>query len=441
MTTRVERIYRRGLSTAVRTFVEPVLGAPYLSLAEEREQWSSRGRQEREDWRQAALEAILTYAADNVPAYRKLPACLDRFPVVDKQTIIREPKSFLSDERADIPVVWKHTGGSTGDPWSYPLDRRAWAESYATQIYRFRRLGVHYGDRRLLLGYPASLGLHRPSLGRRIRMAAERTDVALSSLEINRSVDLLRSKEACRRNVRLWYGYASTIAGMAAAVLDAGLRLPGPPLIVTMAEPLWPAWERDIAQAFGSTVVEEYGCNDGGIMAHRCERGNLHLADHQSLVEVLDEDGRACAPGQTGAIVITNFHARHMPFIRYRAGDTGVLGPERCPCGQPGRTLAAVTGRSGDFVRLPDGTELAPAAFFVPFNQVESVRRWQMVQPDTASLRIRIEPRPSWGDQDRARIMKWVQDRTQRQLDVVLTTNEDFELTAGGKHRIVIRDF
>ncbi len=437
----VERVYRRALAAATVTIVEPVLAAPYLSLAARREAWWNLDENRRLAWRHDALDQMLRYAAAHVPAYRGLPADLDRFPVIDKQTIINDTIAYLSDERDRLPVVWKHTGGSTGDPWNYPLDRRAWAESYATQIYRFRRLGVHYGDRRLLLGYPASLGLHRPSLSRRLRMAAERTNAELSTLEVDRSTDLARSVAACRRNVRLWYGYASTIAGMAAAVLDAGRTLQGPPLIVTMAEPLWPAWRRDITEAFGSTVVEEYGCNDGGIMAHRCPADNLHLADHQSMVEVVDEYGRRCEPGRRGDIVITNFHARHMPFIRYRVGDTGVIGPNRCPCGEPGSTLAAVTGRSGDFVRLPDGTELVPAAFFIPFNQVDGVRRWQMVQPDTGSLTIRVEPRPSWSQADRDTITTWVRDRTGGRLDVRLTTTEPFELTSGGKHRIVIRHF
>ncbi len=436
-----DRLYRRALAAATTTVVEPLLGTRYLSLSRQREQWWTLSCEERDRWRADRLERLLDYTGRHVRAYRDLPADLDRLPVIDKQVIIDRFEDFLSDEHERQPVVWKHTGGSTGDPWNYPLDRRAWAESYATQIYRYRGLGVDYGDRRLLLGFPASLGLHRMGWSRRLRMLAERTHVALSSLEVDKAASLTRAVAAARLDARMWYGYASTIAQMAAAVLDSGTRLSGPPLIVTMAEPLWPDWHRDITEAFGSTVVEEYGCNDGGIMAHRCRAGNLHLADHQSIVEVLDDDGAPCPPGRAGDIVITNLHARHLPFIRYRAGDIGVLGPDPCPCDQPGRTLAAVTGRSGDYIRLPNGTELVPAAFFIPFNQIEGVRRWQMIQPDPSELVIRIEPRPSWTAQERDTILAWVRDRTADQLAVRLTTDEPFELTPGGKHRIVVRKF
>ncbi|MGF1595522.1 MAG: phenylacetate--CoA ligase family protein [Acidimicrobiales bacterium] len=429
------------MSAATRALVEPLLGTGYVTRAVHIKQWWSESEDYREAWRDEALGSILRYAIERVPAYRECRPVIDDFPVVDKQTMMAEPERYLSDEHDSIPVVEKHTGGSTGDPWTFPLDRRAWAESYATQIFRFGQLGVAYGDKRLLLGFPASLRLQGLGPTRRLRLIAERTDASLCGFEIDPSASLTRAERAATTGARLWYGYASTIATMASAVLDADRQLPGPHLIVTMAEPLMPAWRDDIVEAFGSPVVEEYGCNDGGAMAHRCSSGNLHLADHQSLVEVLDDDGRPCPPGRDGAIVITNFHARHLPFIRYRVGDIGALGPDPCPCGQPGRSLSRVTGRTGDFVKLPDGTELTPAAFFVPFNEATGVRRWQIVQPDRQRLVVRIEAREGFDDGDRALILKWVEDRTRHQLAVDLTETAPFELTRGGKHRIVIRRF
>jgi phenylacetate-CoA ligase len=434
-----DRLYHRFLGLATRRVVEPVLRAPYLSRAEEIDDWWRGDDRQREAWRREALDTILRYAVDHVPAHRHRRPTLGDFPVIDKQAMIAEPDRYRSDEHRSLPAVHKHTGGSTGDPWEYPLDRRAWAESYATQIAFLARQGVHYGDRRVLLGFPASLGLQGMGPGRRLRFAAERTDVSLAGFAIDPGASLDRAERAAARDARLWYGYASTIATMAAAVIEAGRTLPGPPLIVTMAEPLMPAWRDEIHQAFGSTVVEEYGCNDGGIMSHRCTAGNLHLADHQSLVEIVDDDGRPCPAGCDGAIVVTNFHARHLPFVRYRVGDIGALGPDPCPCGRPGRTLARVTGRSGDFVHLPDGTELTPATFFVPFNETSGVRRWQIVQVGPDRLVVRVETRDGWGPEDRRIILDWIDDRTGAQMQVDLVETEPFELTRGGKHRIVIR--
>lgn len=425
--------------------VEPILGEHYCSRARAIARWWTKPDDWRDQWRADQLAELLAYASRHVPAYRSLPAdgkiALDQLPIIDKQTIFGDEASYLSDEHQSIPAVEKHTGGSTGDPWNYPLDRAAWAESYATQIYRYRQLGVDYGERRVLLGFPASLGLQRLNWQKQLRLTAERVDVSLCGFDVGPVASLNRAEQACAKKAAMWYGYASTIAAMAAAVLDTGLRMRGPRLIVTMAEPLWPNWQADISEAFGATVVEEYGCNDGGIMSYRCDEGNLHLADHQSIVEVVDDDGRPCPVGVDGDIVVTNLHARHLPFLRYTAGDRGALGPESCPCGQPGRTLRRVAGRTGDLIRLPDGSELVPATFFNPFNEVAAVRRWQMVQPDPARLVIRIEPRSAWLPEDEAKIREWVEAQTRHQLDVRITVDEEFELTNGGKHKMIVRAF
>ncbi len=436
---------------ATRVAAEPVLGVRYLSRANEIERWWQRSSDERDAWRADALKAVLDYAGRHVPAYRALnpgePGLdLTALPVIDKQVIFDNEEQFLSDEHESIPAVEKHTGGSTGDPWNYPLDRRAWAESYAIQIFRFRKLGFGYGDRRVTLGFPTSLGLQGMGASKRLRLRAERTDVSLCGFEVDPATSRARALAACRMDAQLWYGYASTIAAMAAAVLDDAqlrdrLRHRGPPLIITMAEPLWPAWRDDIVAAFGSTVVEEYGCNDGGIMSHRCAAGNFHLADHQSIVEVLDDEGRPTPPGVDGDVVVTNFHARHMPFIRYKVGDRVAWGPDRCSCGEPGRTLDRVAGRTGDFVRLPNGTELSPTTFFNPFNEVAGVRRWQIVQPDLRHLVVRIEARPSWSASDEHVIRSWIEERTERLLDVRITTEEPLDLTSGGKHKVLVRSF
>lgn len=386
---------------------------------------------------------MLTYCREHVPAYADLSATdeieLQSLPIIDKQVIIDDTAAHLSSLHHRIPAVEKHTGGSTGDPWNYPLDRAAWAESYAIQIHRFDQLGVAYGDRRVTLGFPTSLGLQRMGAQKRVRLAMERTDVSLCGFEVDQDTSLERARRATEMGAALWYGYASTIAAMAKATLATDGVRQGPRLIVTMAEPLWSGWRHDIEKAFGSVVVEEYGCNDGGIMAHRCGHGLFHLADHQSIVEVVDVDDQPCEVGVEGDIVITNLHAKHMPFIRYRVGDRGVLGPTHCPCGQPGRTLAMVTGRTGDFVLLPDGTELSPVTFFNPFNEVEAVRQWQIVQPCTGELIVRIDARPSWTVADGEHIRDWIEEQTHHQLRVEISTDQPLEITSGGKHKVVVR--
>lgn len=442
----LEKPYRQVLSLGTKHVMERAFKARYLTRAHELESWWQQPAHRRDKWRNDALATILHHAADQVPAYIEFrassnPLKLSLFPVTNKDIINAGDYRYFSAERDAYPAMPKRTGGSTGDPWKYQLDKRAWAESYAIQIHRFAQLGHHYGSRKLYLGSPTSLGINTMGAKKKLRYLTERTDTSLCSFNIERTASLQRAIDACATQSSMWYGYASTVAAMADAALESGQEFSGPPLIVTMAEPLWPDWHRKITEAFGSLVVEEYGCNDGGIMAHRCASGNLHLADHQSIVEILDNSGLPVPHGEFGNITITNLHARHMPFIRYQPGDTGRFGPKECSCGQPGRTISEIAGRSGDFIRVPNGTDLTPIAFYSPFNQINTVLRWQIVQPDDQSLVVRVDPRSDWTDSDEKIIFDWVRDRTDGLLDITITTDEEFEITSGGKHKIIIRQF
>ena len=46
------------------------------------------------------------------------------------------------------------------------------------------------------------------------------------------------------------------------------------------------------------------------------------------VVEVLRADGSACAPGETGRVVVTNLHNFAMPMIRYELGDQAAFGAD-----------------------------------------------------------------------------------------------------------------
>jgi len=441
------RWYPPVLYALARVAIQPAIKARYLEAGQFTRTFEAWPTERREEWRQAKLTNLIAYLAKHVPAYHQLPSNgivdLTDLPVVDKQIIIAAGDSYFSDEAPTLPVIQKHTGGSTGDPWNYPMDRVAWADAYGIQLLRFEEMGVRYGENRVTLGFPTSLGLGHVSFSKRVRLLVERTDTELCSFEIDPVTSLDRAHRAVKKNAALWYGYAGTIAAMAEALLAEGMTLKGPRLIVTMAEPLWPSWKMAIEAAFpGSNVVEEYGANDGGVISHRCPLGNFHLADNQSIVEVLDPTNAPCSQGVDGDIVITNFTAKHLPFLRYRLGDVGALGPEQCDCGRPGRTIARVSGRTGDAVLLADGREFMPVTFFTVFNDIaDYVRQWQMVQPSVNHLIIRVSTRPGFDQQHQALIEDTVRSFIGNEIKIDIVTDQPLELTKGGKHKVLIRTF
>lgn len=440
-------LYPHILGLVTPLLVEPVIRAPYLSIAHWLRDFRSWPLERRQAWQHDRLQAVIAHARVEVPFYRLTlgmgPAgavLLSELPVVDKATIRSSGASFLSEGWERMRYITKRTGGTTGDPWRYPLDLRAWAHMYGAALHLWERTGYLYGERMALLGTPPSLVPGGTGLRRRLRANLERRNISAAGIEIDRTASLRRAQLAGEAGAALWYGFASTIGAMAEAVVAEHMEVAVPRAIVTTGESLQPQVRIRIESAFRVPLFDQYGCNDGGVLAQSCHRGRYHLAENVSIVEILEGD-QPCPPGVEGDVAVTNLHSRVLPFLRYKVGDRAVLGEGICPCGEPGPTLARLAGRELDVLKLPDGTELTGLPLMNAFKQAPNVLRWQIVQPHSNVLRVRLEVGPDFGEEEGSRITEFLKKHCRGQATVVLTTTEPIERTAGGKHKVVIRLF
>lgn len=444
----VTGLYPHALALATMLLVEPAVGAPYLSVAQWLRDFTAWPEGRRRAWQQQRLSAVIRHATTAVPFYRDLAAgrigmTLPDLPVVDKSRIRADMASFLSQGRASMSSVTKATGGTSGDRWRYPLDRRAWTHMYAASLHFREQVGYRYGERVVLLGTPRSLLPGGSGWKAGLRARLERRVNATAGLEVDHASSLARARRAGELDAAVWYGYAGTVAAMADAVAREGETVRPPRAIITSSEMLLPAWRARIEEVFGVGVYDEYGCNDGGVLAQTCDAGRFHVAESLSILEVLDDEDRPCPPGVEGNLVVTNLHARVLPFLRYRVGDRGVLADGPCPCGRTGVGLARVAGRQGDRVRLPGGAELSALAFLPAFQAPGTghVRRWQVVQPALDRVVVRLEVDRGFSTAEAEAIRSAVRDRCGKDVTVTLSTTEHIEQTAAGKHRVVVRAF
>jgi phenylacetate-CoA ligase len=439
-------VYPSALAALTPVVLEPAFRAPYLTTAHWLRDFYAWPDDRRCEWQWRRLEAVVAQARRHVPFYRELlgprrnwrGTSLADLPPVDKIRIAAKQEAFLADDLDRRPTVAKRTGGTTGDPWRYPLDRRAWTHMYAAGLHLFERTGYRYGERVVLLGAPASLGIAERDLRARLRRRIERHDTSLAGFAVDADTSARRVLAAVKAPAALWYGFAGTIAAMADAVLERGLSVRAPRAIVTTAEPLQPEWRRRIEQAFGIAPFDQYGCNDGGVLAQTCHRGRFHVAENLSIVEVLDGD-RACAPGREGDVVVTNLHAVALPFLRYRTGDRAVLGEGRCPCGTPGQTFERVGGREVDRLSLAGGVELSGLSFGSVFMHTHSVRRWQVVQRDARHIVVRLDLARPLPASERSHVLAAMRARCGEAVEVELDLGAEIERTPGGKQRLVVR--
>ncbi|WP_370417023.1 phenylacetate--CoA ligase family protein [Streptomyces sp. QH1-20] len=240
-------------------------------------------------------------------------------------------------------------------------------------------------------------------------------------------------------------GYSSTIM-LLTAEQEAGHLHIAPLLIQPAGETMTTRDTDRIAAAFRTTVRTMYGATECTYLSHSCADGWYHVNSDWAVLEPVDADYRPTPPGEfSHTVLISNLANRVQPFLRYDLGDSALLRPDPCPCGNPLPAIR-VQGRVGDFLTFPTGcgdhVRLAPLAFATLFDRIPGVELFQIEQTAPSTLRVRILPRVGV-DSDR------VWQTAHKELTHLLADNKLDHITVqraeeppqqapGGKYRTVI---
>jgi phenylacetate-CoA ligase len=204
-------------------------------------------------------------------------------------------------------------------------------------------------------GNPPTVGIWR----NRVRATLRERFIHLDTMRIEEAA-IRRFVEQWRRlRPGLLFGHAHSVFVLAEALRgqDHGLRPAG---IVTSSMMLLDMERRVIEEVFGVPMTNRYGCEEVSLIACQCEKhGSFHLNHEHCAVEFLRDDGTACAPGEEGRIVVTEFVNHGMPMIRYEVGNRGVRGRDDCPCGRALTTMDRLTGQTADFLVAQDRSRVA----------------------------------------------------------------------------------
>ncbi|MBI3447889.1 MAG: phenylacetate--CoA ligase family protein [Acidobacteria bacterium] len=155
-----------------------------------------------------------------------------------------------------------------------------------------------------------------------------------------------------------------------------------------LSEPLDPESERALRKRWGVRVSDMYSANEVGHIAFTCERGRLHVQSESVVVEILDDRGAPCAPGDTGRVVVTSLHNLATPLIRYDLGDYATAG-DRCECRRGLPVIGQVRGRVRNLVRTPDGRRYWPVELG-KIRSVHAIRQAQYVQSALDTIRLNV---------------------------------------------------
>jgi phenylacetate-CoA ligase len=232
-------------------------------------------------------------------------------------------------------------------------------------------------------------------------------------------------------------GYPSSIYLLALHLLETGRSDIRPKAVCTSSEPLLDFHKAAIEQAFQCKSYSYYSNTEAVAHIYECSAGSRHVVTETSLVEVIKPDGTPAQAGEMGELICTGLADRAMPLLRYRIGDTGVVGQAPCACGRNPPILSSIIGRSMDFIITPAGEHVLTPD--LAFKDTFSVKEAQIIQDDVHSIHVKIVARPDYDLlKDEKKIRKGLAEQIGPDIKIDFEYVECIPRTKNGKFKFVI---
>jgi phenylacetate-CoA ligase len=363
--------------------------------------------------RQEKLSALLTHASKNSAWHRKRLEDIDlssirendltSLPSMSKDDLMESwdeisttPTLTLNRAEAHLDALQGPaylderfhvvaSGGSSGKRGVFAYDWNDWAVYYLTYVRWFVRQSLRKGTKSPAEMSMASIGAKaftHPTVAL-LRTFGAAGDAALSFPVSMPVTEIIAGLNAVQPDSLI--GYASILGKLAVYTQSGELKI-APTMITSTAEPLLPETAAAIEKAWGFAPINTYGTSDAGVVAVGCgEAGGMHLNEDELIIEAVDRNGNAVAPGEKAdKLFVTVLFQYAMPLIRYELTDETqtIIGP--CPCGSPFRRIKDVQGRLDDIFiyagESADETAVHPHVFRSVLARTSAVVEYQVRQ-------------------------------------------------------------
>lgn len=398
------------------------------------------------------LEVLLRFANATVPYYRKrfatagfnAAAPLDEeswagAPLLMRHDIQRAGNDFLSTAVPEThrPTPAISTSGSSGTPVTIHTTRVAqffiqaltlrdnlWHNLDFSQKYAAIRLPKDEKD----AVYPD--GKLTKSWGVSIQPVFETGSAALLNImtPVHQQAEWLQ-----RQKPAYLLTYPSNLMELLHHCRENKICIPELRAVMTLGEVLHPDIRVACREIWGMAIVDMYSSQEVGYIALQCpEHEHYHVQCENVLVEVLDEAGSPCKPGETGRVVVTALHNFATPLIRYSLGDYAMVG-EPCACGRTLPVLTRVMGRVRNMMTLPSGGKVWPYFGANRLGGVAPIRQYQLVQKSLTELELRVVPeRPMTAD-DEAKMRAVIFESLEQEFQLTFTYHDEIPRGPGAK--------
>lgn len=420
----------------------------------ESSQWWPEARLREHQDRQ--LQTLLTHAYETVPEYRRrLDAAAinpvqgwsdnqwEKIPILTRKQLQSLGPALHSTAIPDShqPVQVVRTSGSTGTPvsgLSTAVTRFFWnvitLREHLWQRRDFsRRLGSIRPDRTLGADGSAAWGHWGTPAG---ELFATGPSFSLhSSADIDHQLRWIEEQQPA-----YLLSLPSNLMELALACRDRKISFPWLQQLRSFGETVKPALRALCSEVWDAPLLDIYSASEAGYVALQCpEHEHYHVQSETMRVEVLNENGQACAPGEIGRVVVTALHNFAMPLIRYQIMDYAEVGSP-CPCGRGLAVLKRILGRERNMAVTPEGKRFWPSFPAEDWMHIAPIRQIQLLQRSPGKITVRLVVERMLSGIEQRTLTEVLQASLNYPFDISLEYCNDIRNPVNGKYEDFVSD-
>ena len=452
---------KKWLSTVGSRFIENAVyplwtlraHPSYLSYHRrfERQQYLSKQSLEALQLRQ--LQLLVHYAYRYCPYYRmrmdrlsitpldiRALSDMSLLPVLTKQAIQDYGMDLVSRKVPENKRLPNRTGGSTGSPLHFWVDRERFDSRRASTDRHNAWAGLRPGDWYAHLwgaridtentSGVSHLGLRQKLLYRNLTLNTS----SVSQADLDEFTALLR-----KYRPRHLLAYAQSAVFFAQYCRKNDIRDIHFESIITTAEMLREDQRVLLEETFSGKIFNRYGCREVSVIASECEyHTGLHVNADALYVEI---EKQPDLPFGSGRVLVTDMLNRSMPLIRYEIGDVAAWAEQQnCPCGRNLPILSSIEGRVTDFIYLPDGRSVSGPALTLVISDMQDIRQAQFVQRQNGSVALHVVPGNGFSNETISALRQRLAPYLRNQVSFEVIQVNEIRQEASGKYRFVISE-
>jgi phenylacetate-CoA ligase len=381
------------------------------------------------------------HAGLNVPYYRDLFRSIrfdppkikslkdiEHIPLLDKESVRKNPEQFMVDNKNIVRGYWKCTSGSTGKPLRIFIDRNCHVNKYAATLRAYHWAGYSPGKRALMLVEPQDS--NKRLTYRLLSNSLLYTPTYINPESVVKFHRLLR-----RFRPKYFIGYGRGYLYLYKTLSECQLEIPRAKSLVNYGESICETDKRKLERFFSTTFYDFYGNWECSVMAADVKPGKQYLMEDFFYPEVIDDRDQVIEEG-TGELIGTGFYNYAMPLIRYRSNDILTVKNYSEEHDHKFTQVQQIQGRVNDKIFTPSGREF----FYLgpPLFEIKGIISSQFIQERTDGLTVKLLVDETFSFKSIGQIKRNLLEFIGEQMNIDIQLVDKLEERGSGKRPVII---